>query len=257
MADDIICRCKDCVYYHSANGLEKTSGNMMCHFALDNGYPRLIPPVDCYKKDGTGYISRKDKNKKEKMEEMKKGALDMARRLVTVDIKQAAVEEVNKGVLTIQQVADKFGVGKSSLTRWLKEEREKTGVFGEDWVVAEVPVESEDDLAEFEVIFPASELVEEISVPEETEKKFDYSMLKPRPEPVFRPVEEQQDEDGTSGMQYPTQILVNTDRIKAAAFEEIADITDNYPDRNRRELLFYINGIIGLTERLCGGNENG
>jgi len=71
MADDIICRCKDCVYYHSANGLEKTSGNMMCHFALENGYPRLIPPVDCYKKKGTGYISRKDKNKKKKMEEMK------------------------------------------------------------------------------------------------------------------------------------------------------------------------------------------
>jgi len=64
MADDIICRCKDCVYYHSANGLEKTSGNMMCHFALENGYPRLIPPVDCYKKKGTGYISRKDKNKR-------------------------------------------------------------------------------------------------------------------------------------------------------------------------------------------------
>ena len=202
MADDIICRCKDCVYYHSANGLEKTSGNMMCHFALDNGYPRLIPPVDCYKKEGTGYISRKDKNKKKKMEEMKKGALDMARRFVTVDIKQAAVEEVNKGVLTVQQVADKFGVGKSSLTRWLKEEREKTGVFGEDWVVAEVPVESEECLPEFEVIFPASELVEE--TPGETEKKFDYSMLKPRPEPVFRPVGEQQDEDGTSGMPSPT-----------------------------------------------------
>ncbi len=256
MADDIICRCTDCVYYHSANGQEKTSGNMMCHFALENGYPRLIPPVDCYKKDGTGYISRKDKDKDAKMQAMKKGELDMARRLVTVDIKQAAVEDVNKGGLTIQQVADKFGVGRSSLTRWLKEEREKTGVFGEDWVVAEVPVESEDDLTEVKVIFPASELVEKIPVPEETEKKFDYSILKPRPEPVFRPVEEKQDAEVTEDVE-PVKRCESNERIKAAAFDEIADITDRYAGAGDKEMLFYINGVIGLTERLCGGNENG
>lgn len=42
--------------------------------------------------------------------------------------------------------------------------------------------------------------------------------------------------------------------IKAAAFDEICGIGAVYPDRSERELLFYINGIIGLAERLRGGN---
>lgn len=42
--------------------------------------------------------------------------------------------------------------------------------------------------------------------------------------------------------------------IKAAAFDEICGIGAEYPDRRERELLFYINGIIGLAERLRGGN---
>lgn len=249
MADDIICRCKDCVYYHSANGLEKTSGNMMCHFALENGYPRLIPPVDCYKKEGTGYISRKDKNKKKKMEEMKKGALaDMKiSKRIDQDTKDAAVRAVLVDGERVAVVAERYGVNEQTVRNWKAAYEKKQAEFIEyaETVEAELSSDNDEDLPEFEVIFPASELVEE--TPGETEKKFDYSILKPRPEPVFRPVGEQQDEDGTSGMPSPTQ-------IKAAAFDEIADITDSYPDRSERELLFYINGIIGLTERLCREN---
>lgn len=44
--------------------------------------------------------------------------------------------------------------------------------------------------------------------------------------------------------------------IKAAAFDEICNIRAEYPDRRERELLFYINGIIGLAERLRCGNDN-
>ena len=121
-------------------------------------------------------------------------------------------------------------------------------------VEAELSSDNDEDLPEFEVIFPASELVEE--TPKETEKKFDYSILKPRPEPVFRPVGEQQDAEATEDVE-PVKRCESNERIKAAAYDEIAYITDRYASAGDKEMLFYINGVIGLTERLCGGNENG
>ena len=117
-----VVKCVDCVYYRPATGASQGEIKM-CHFSLDNGYIRGILPEDCYKEDGTGYISTKDSDKKNKMREMKKkGSIDM--KAIDANIKKEALNAVNSGSMTIIDASEKYGVGKSTLNRWLKEERE-------------------------------------------------------------------------------------------------------------------------------------
>lgn len=133
-------KCVDCVYYRSSSVSNKNCIHM-CHFGLDNGYIRGILPEECYKKQNTGYISKKDSDKKNKMRAMKqKGFLNMPN-VINKNIKKEAMEAVNSGSMTIIAASEKYGVGKSTLGRWLKEERDAAKEPEKEPKVVEQPAE--------------------------------------------------------------------------------------------------------------------
>ena len=51
-------KCKDCYYYRSLSQL-KYRDDYCCHYLIDTGKLRKIPPAECYKHEGTPYLEQK------------------------------------------------------------------------------------------------------------------------------------------------------------------------------------------------------
>lgn len=56
-----LCECKGCHYWRSA----VNEGTIhMCHYSIETGIVRGIPPIDCYKHENTPYRKKGKKNVK-------------------------------------------------------------------------------------------------------------------------------------------------------------------------------------------------
>ncbi len=51
-------KCIDCYYYRSLSGLKIKNDNC-CHYVIETGKLRKIPPSECYKHEGTPYLNKK------------------------------------------------------------------------------------------------------------------------------------------------------------------------------------------------------
>lgn len=56
--------CKGCLYYRSLSN-RKYVHDCVCHYCIDTGKLRGIPPADCYRHAGTPYTPRGRKRKGE------------------------------------------------------------------------------------------------------------------------------------------------------------------------------------------------
>lgn len=54
-----VVKCRGCVYYRRLSSGNSCSA--ACHYALDTGVLRKIPPAECYKHEGTPYTPKKPK----------------------------------------------------------------------------------------------------------------------------------------------------------------------------------------------------
>lgn len=50
-----LCECKGCYYWRKISMYASNSPLKCCHYAIDEGRLRGIPPIDCYKHKDTPY----------------------------------------------------------------------------------------------------------------------------------------------------------------------------------------------------------
>ncbi len=104
-----VTECVGCEYWQPLNS---PGGVKACHYCIITGNVRGIPAADCYKHEGTAY------------KPAGKGAKEMKGKEFDTKIKAEILRKVQRGEKP-KDVAGQFGIGRSTLMRWIKEERDK------------------------------------------------------------------------------------------------------------------------------------
>ena len=157
------------------------------------------------------------------------------------ETKAAAVKAVLVDGERNTDVAERFGVSTGTLGGWLKKARDQ----------------------QQEYMQYADKVEQEMSVAkdaEHNEKTIDWQQLKPRPEPVFKPVEEsQKTEPAETVIEYvseDTKPVIDETFIKAAAYDVIIVQMVMYPDSSTDTMMRFIQGVQALAQQLCCEVEN-
>lgn len=163
------------------------------------------------------------------------------------ETKAAAVRAILLDGEKVTTVAERYGISDQTVYNWVKRAKKTQQQFM--------------DYAEK----TEKELAEEKDA-ESEDKEIDWQRLKPRPEPVFKPVEEsQKTEPAETVIEYvsedagcgsgagnpsPTRML-DTDKIKAAAFDVITNQMNEYPCSSTDTMMRFIQGVQALANQLC------
>ena len=188
--------------------------------------------------------------KREKKAPEKKKEYNEVKRVIRTfdeETKAAAVKAVLVDGERNTDVAERYGVSTGTLGGWLKKARDQQKDYMQYADKVEKELTGEKDAA-----------------PED--KEIDWQRLKPRPEPVFERVEETQETElaepvyeyvsedagcgSGAGNPSPTRML-DTDKIKAAAFDVITNQMNEYPCSSTDTMMRFIQGVQALANQLC------
>lgn len=163
------------------------------------------------------------------------------------ETKAAAVRAILLDGEKVTTVAERYGISDQTVYNWVKRAKKTQQQF------MDYAEKTEKELAEAKDAEPE-------------DKGIDWQRLKPRPEPVFNRVEETQETElaetvieyvsedagcgSGTGNPSPTRML-DTDKIKAAAFDVITNQMNEYPCSSTDTMMRFIQGVQALANQLC------
>lgn len=148
-----LCVCTGCKYYRNLgciNSVGDVKSSKACHYCIDTGQVRGIPPSECYKHEGTPYTTGRHTSKNwmylnSKKKEKIKGDKKMAKRITfSKEIKEAAVKAVLVDKEPQEVVRERYGIAVSTLGKWLTEARREQQKYFDyaDTLQKELPQEN-------------------------------------------------------------------------------------------------------------------